>query len=156
MTTSDVIQLLAVLAAVAASLIALYISARDRRTQIDLARKEREQARLSIELEYAIRLSTNRNMGGSADPAESKRLGAEAMALALVVGQRWVPQQYHFLTEGKSIDELRDTFDNPESPEWVKWRNEAAAGVLSIVEALHSGSPGPATQRPMDDGKPTG
>jgi len=138
MSTSDVIQLLAVLAAVAASIIALFISAKDRRTQIDLARQDRDHARLVTELEYAVRLSTNRNMGGSTDPAETKRLGAEAMALALVVGRRWVPQQYDYLTEGKSIDELRATFDNPESPEWVKWRNEAAAGVLSIVEAMHT------------------
>lgn len=142
-TTGDVIQLLAVLAAVGASIVALRISARDRRTQIELAHRDRTQARLATELEYAIRLSTNRNMGGSTDPAETKRLGAEAMALALVVGRRWVPEQYDYLTEGKSIEQLRATSDNPESPEWVKWRNEAAAGVLAIVEEMYSNSQAP-------------
>jgi hypothetical protein len=141
MTVSDYIQLAAVLAAVGASIVALVISASDRRTQIELAQRERAQARLATELEYAVRLSANRNMGGSSDPAETKRLGAEAMALAVVVGRRWVPNQYDYLTEGKTMDELRATFDNEESPDWVKWRNEAAAAVQAIVDEMYANTP---------------
>lgn len=147
MTPSDLFQLAAVVAAVGASIIALFIAGRDRRTQIDLAARERAQARLATELEYAVRLSANRNMGPLTDPAESKRLGAEAMALAVVVGHRWVPKQYDYVTEGKSMDELRATFDNDESPDWVKWRNEAAAGVQAIMEEMYANTPPAGEQR---------
>lgn len=125
---------MAVLAAVIASITALSISVADRRLQMRLAHHDRAQARLATELEYAVRLSTNRNMGGSTDPAETKRLGAEAMALAIVVGQRWVPNQYNYVTEGKTPEEPREIFENAESPDWVKWRNEAAAGVQRELE----------------------
>lgn len=146
MTTSDVIQLAAVLVAVAASVIALVIATVDRKTQLRIAEKDRAQARLAVELEYAVRLSANRNMGGSTDPAESKRLGAEAMALAVAVGKRWVPRQYDYVMEGRTPDEIIAIFDNPESPQWVKWRNEAAVGVQAIVDEMYSAAPATTTE----------
>lgn len=132
------IQLIAVLVAVAASIIALLIATVDRKTQLRIADKDRAQARLAVELEYAVRLSANRNMGGSSDPAESKRLGAEAMALAVVVGRRWVPRQYDYVMEGRTPAEIQAAFDNPASPDWVKWRNEAAVGVQAIVDEMYA------------------
>ncbi len=141
MTTSDVIQIVAVLVAVAASVVALIIATLDRKTQMRIAEKDRAQARLAVELEYAVRLSTNRNMGGSTDPAETKRLGAEAMALAVVVGKRWVPRQYDYVTEGRTPEQIAAMFDNEESPQWVKWRNEAAVGVQAIVDEMYATAP---------------
>lgn len=141
MTTSDVIQIVAVLVAVAASVVALVIATLDRKTQMRIAEKDRAQARLAVELEYAVRLSTNRNMGGSTDPAETKRLGAEAMALAVVVGKRWVPRQYDYVTEGRTPEQIAAMFDNEESPQWVKWRNEAAVGVQAIVDEMYATAP---------------
>jgi len=88
MSISDWIQLAAVVAAVGASITALLIATRDRQVQRDPARKDREQARLALEIEHAIRLSHNLNHGGSTDPSETNRLGAEAMALAGVLGER--------------------------------------------------------------------
>lgn len=141
MTTSDVIQIVAVLVAVAASVVALVIATLDRKTQMRIAEKDRAQARLAVELEYAVRLSTNRNMGGSTDPAETRRLGAEAMALAVVVGKRWVPRQYDYVTEGRTPEQIAAMFDNDESPQWVKWRNEAAVGVQAIVDEMYATAP---------------
>lgn len=90
-TIGDAIQLLAVLAAVGASITALVIATKDLRTQLAIAEADRGQSRLAIELDYAIRLSAHRNMGGSTDDGERKRLSSEALALAGVVGERWVP-----------------------------------------------------------------
>ncbi|WJL95869.1 hypothetical protein QSU92_01180 [Microbacterium sp. ET2] len=149
MTISDVIQLAAVLVAVAASVIALVIATVDRKTQLRIAEKDRAQARLAVELEYAVRLSANRNMGGSADPAESKRLGAEALALAVVVGKRWVPRQYDHVMDGRTPEEIAAMFDNDESPQWVKWRNEAAVAVQAIVDEMYETSP---RHRPAGNG----
>lgn len=141
MSVSDVIQLAAVLVAVVASVVALVIATADRKTQLRIAKRDRAQARLAVELEYAVRLSANRNMGGSSDPAESKQLGAEAMALAVVVGRRWVPRQYDHIMEGRTPEEIITMFENPESPNWVKWRNEAAVGVQAIVDEMYKNTP---------------
>lgn len=141
MTIGDVIQLLAVFAAVGASIIALVIATKDRRTQLAIAEADREQSRLAIELEYAIRLSANRNMGGSTDDGERKRLGSEALALAGVVGERWVPRQYDRAMDFKSPEQLRAMLGDPDetTPRWVKDKIEAGLAVQAIVAALRAG-----------------
>lgn len=140
MTVSDWIQVVAVLAALAASVVALVIATMDRKVQLQIALRDREQARLAIELEYAVRLSANRNMGGSTDPAEVKRLGAEAMALVGVVGERWVPRQWRYVMEDRTVEQLEADIDDEsiEMPEWVQWRNEATVAVQSIVAAMNN------------------
>lgn len=140
LSPTDWIQIVAVLVAVAAAVSALVIATVDRRTQLRIARKQATLSRLSIELEYAVRLSTNRNMGGSSDPAESKRLGAEALALASVVGPRWVPTQYQKAVNGKSPEELRASLsdEDSETPQWVKWKIESGLAVQAIVDEMHS------------------
>lgn len=139
MTTSDWIQLGAVLAAVAASMVALAIATIDRRTQLRIAERDRAQSRLALELEYAIRLSANLNMGGSPDPAESKRLGAEAMALVGAVGERWVPRHYAEVMDGRTIEELETAIDEKtgDMPRWVQMRNEATIAVQSIFAEIY-------------------
>ena len=101
-----------------------------------------EQARLALELEYAIRLSENLNHGGSADRAESRALGAEAMALGALLGER-VPRYYAHLMEGRSVGELAGMPEESqeEMEEWVQWRNEATVAVQRIAAQLrqHSG-----------------
>lgn len=71
MTTSDVIQISAVLAAVAASIVALVVSALDRRNERRIADADRasalRHAHLMFELEAVTRLSRNLNRGGSTD-----------------------------------------------------------------------------------------
>ncbi|MFG6445596.1 hypothetical protein ACFXQA_10030 [Microbacterium sp. P07] len=150
MTFTDALQLAAVLVAVAASIVALVIATVDRKTQLRIAEKDRAQARLAVELEYAVRLSTNRNMGGSTDRGDAQRLGAEAMALAVVVGRRWVPRQYDDVMDGLTPAELAELLDAPDGPDWVKWRNEAALGVQAIVDEMYSTSP--ASKKDAPDG----
>jgi hypothetical protein len=143
MTLSDLIQLVAVLAAVGASIVALVIASRDRKTQLQIAKQARNLDRLSVELQYAIRLSANRNMGGSSDPAESKRLGSEALALAGVVGQRWVPRLYSRSMNYRSTEELRERLeddDQQRTPRWVKDKIEAGLAVQAIIAEMYGTS----------------
>lgn len=138
MTIGDWIQVAAVLAAVGASSTALRIATKDRHEQRELARRDREQTRLALELDYALRLSENLNHGGSTDPTETKRLGAEAMALGGVLGEQWVPIYYRHLMDGRSVAELEALPAQPDSemPDWVAWRNEATVAVQRIGERL--------------------
>jgi hypothetical protein len=139
MTTGDWIQLIAALAAVSAAVSALWIAHKDRRTQMEIAKRDRELARLSTELEYAVRLSANRNMGGSQDSAESKRLGAEALALAAVVGRRWVPTQFEHATSGLTAGEMAAKLSDDEkvTPQWVKWKIESGLAVQRIIDEMY-------------------
>lgn len=138
MTLSDFIQLLAILVAVGASVVAIVIATQDRKTQLRIALQDREQARLALELEYAIRLSANRNMGGSTDPAETKRLGAEAMALVGVVGERWVPQQYEHIMDGHTPETLAAAHAGDDTPQWKQWRTESTLAVQRIVAEIYA------------------
>ncbi|MBP5801329.1 hypothetical protein J2D78_04450 [Microbacterium maritypicum] len=139
MTIGDWVQVVAVLAAISASLVALRIATTDRRTQREIARSDREHARLILELEYALRLSENLNHGGSTDPAETKRLGAEAMALAAVLGERWVPHYYTHLMDGRTVDQIAEAVETKADhmPEWVQWRNEATVAAQRIAARLN-------------------
>ena len=134
---SDVIQLIAVLAAVGASIVAIGIATQDRKTQLRIAEEARRQSRLELELEYAIRLSANRNMGGSEDNAESKRLGAESMALVSVLGEKWVPNQYAYVMEGHTPESLMEEHFGSDTPNWIRWRTESAVAVQRIMEELY-------------------
>lgn len=138
-TVTDWVQIAAVLVAVGAAVSALVIATVDRKTQLRIARHQAMLSRLSIELEYAVRLAANRAHGGSTDPMEVKRLGAEAMALTSVVGKRWAPLQYERTTDGKTPDELRVMLSEDEAtaPQWFKDRLEAGLAVQAIVDALH-------------------
>lgn len=138
-TVGDWIQLAAVLVGVGASIVALVIATLDRRTQLQIARASSEQNRLALELEYAIRLSANRNRGGSTDPEESKRLGAEAMALVGVIGPRWVPIQYQHAMAGMTPDQIAAKHaGDPETPEWMKWRTESTVAVQAIMDQMYA------------------
>mgnify|MGYP006891164618 CR=1 FL=1 len=67
-------------------------------------------------------------------------MGAEALALAGVVGERWVPRQFSDAMDGKSSSELAAMLDDPESetPEWVKHKIEAGLAVQQIVAAFYA------------------
>lgn len=140
MTLSDWIQLAAVLVALAASITALVIATQDRRTQLAIAREARAHDRLSLELEYAVRMSANRNRGGSTDALERAQLSAEALALAGVVGPRWAPRQYARAMNYKTPEQLRERLSDPDemrSPRWVKDKIEAGLAVQSIMAEMY-------------------
>lgn len=133
------VQAIAVIVAVVASVVALVIASQDRKALLGIAQRDREHERLRTELEYAVRLATNRNMGGSTDSATSHRLGAEALALATVVGARWVPRQFKRATEDKAPEELLGMLQNSESetPRWVKDKIETAIALQQIMDEMY-------------------
>lgn len=145
MTVSDGIQILIAIVAVGASVVALIIANKDRKTQMRIARQNREHSRLLLELEYAIKLSANRNRGGSTDELERKQMGAEALALAAVIGENWVPRQWKDATGGQSLDEMRAILDagpTKEHPEWVLRKIESMLAVRAILDRLYGDDEG--------------
>lgn len=140
MTPSDWIQILIAIVAVGASVVALIIANKDRKTQMRIARLNRDHSRLLLELEYAIRLSANRNHGGSTDPQERKKLGAESLAFAAVIGEKWVPRQWERATDGRTLEEMRALLaggPTKEQPEWVLDKIESALAIRAILDRLY-------------------
>lgn len=140
MTTSDWIQVVIAAVAVGASIVALVIANKDRKTQMYIARQNREHSRLLTELEYAVKLAANRNHGGSTDKLVREKLGAEALAFTGVVGAEWVPRQWEHATGGRSIEEMRELLEKgptPEQPDWVLNKIESALAVRAILDRLY-------------------
>ncbi|WP_349426854.1 hypothetical protein [Microbacterium sp. LWS13-1.2] len=139
MTVGDWIQVGVGVVALVAAIVALAVGLIDRRTQLHIARRSLEHDRLKLELEYAVRLATNNNRGGSTDPLERAQLGAEALALTTVVGPRWVPRQWERVTNGKTLEEMAAKLDAPEDeiPRWVKDKNETGLAIRAILAELY-------------------
>ena len=140
MDTSDIIQVIAVVVALGASGCALYIASKDRRTQLRIARSEQRRSVLALELAYALRLAENRARGGSTDPNETQRLGAEASALVSVVGSRWVPNQYQYAMDGHTPESLAAYHAEEDTPDWVRNRTEALLAVQRIIDEINQGT----------------
>lgn len=135
-----VVQAVAVVVALVASVSALVMSTRDRAALLAISKRDREHDRLRTELDYAVRLSTNRNMGGSSDPAERARLGSEALALANVVGERWVPRQFERAMNYSTPEELAAMLEEGttnDRPQWVQDKIESGVAVQRILDELY-------------------
>ncbi len=138
MTTSDLIQLAAVLAAVVAAIIALIISWLDRRNARRIADADRASAlrhsHLMFELEALTRLTQNLNRGGSSDDLERAQMGAEALTLVGVLSPDRIPE----LWERKvgSDDRLRAAFADPEMPEYKKEALEAQLAISAVLREI--------------------
>src|SRR4051812_17244191 len=92
LTTSDIIQIAVVIAAVGSSIVALVIAAKDRRAAAIEASRERKFQSLRAELDLALRLLKNTTRGGSTDDIERAQLGAEQMALVGLLGEKRIPR----------------------------------------------------------------
>ncbi|PKQ18336.1 MAG: hypothetical protein CVT68_03950 [Actinobacteria bacterium HGW-Actinobacteria-8] len=138
MTTSDAIQLVTAVAAVGAAVVALEISAKDRRNAIEVSRADRQEATkrqvLLLRLEAAIRLEENAARGGSTDPAESSRMGAEALSLVAALGPKYVPDQWQRRI-GVAGD-LEEALTDATLPEMVKMQIEAGLAIDKIEAEL--------------------
>jgi hypothetical protein len=134
-TLSDIIQTAAVLAAVAAAIIALYISAKDRQNSRDIAAEDRRealrQAHLMFELDALSRLSENMNRGGSSDPKEASRMGAEALTLTGLVAPERIPELW---SEKIGDDEKLRAFEA--DPNMPKFKRDALEVQLAISAVL--------------------
>ncbi|CAN5380292.1 hypothetical protein BH09ACT6_BH09ACT6_18650 [soil metagenome] len=138
MTLSDIIQTAAVVAAVGAAIVALVISAKDRQTARDIAVDDRRealrQAHLMFELDALGRLAENRNRGGSADPQESSKLGAEALTLVGLIGPERIPAQWEH-AQGDD-GRLRKAWSDPAMPDFKKNAIETQLAVNTVLREI--------------------
>lgn len=140
MSASDLIQVAAVLAAVFAAIVALVISALDRRNTRQIADADRasslRHAHLMFELEALTRLSENLNRGGSSDREEVARMGAEALTLVGVLSPERVPE----LWERKvgDDDRLQAVFADPDMPDYKKDAIEAQFGINAVLRDIRN------------------
>src|SRR5450756_483483 len=97
-TLSLWIQTLVAVAAVAAAIVALVVSAKDRENARQIAAEDRraalEHAKLMFDLDVLLRLSENFERAGHVDKEVAKDMGAEARALLNVLGPERLPQAW--------------------------------------------------------------
>lgn len=126
------------LAAVAAAIVALIISALDRRNAREIAAADRantlRQAHLMFELETLTRLAENLNRGGSTDRSESARMGSEALTLVGALSPARLPK----LWEEKvgSDERLRAAMADPEMPTHKKDALETQLAISAVLEEI--------------------
>lgn len=127
-----VVQTATVLAAVGGLFVALRIAGDDRREARRIAEEDRATARREAErrhrLDLLLRLSANFEQGGSTDPAERHRMGAEAGALITALGPEVLPEL--FAGRG-SIDEAQKQLDSVSVEDW-DWRHKADAVAIAL------------------------
>ncbi len=139
MTNADLtlwVQAIAVVVAVLASIVALFVSWRDRVAVRTIAAEDRratlEQAKLMFDLDALLRLLKNRNRGGSNDAMERGQLGAEALTLVGMLGSDLLPRQWAKQVDADD-DKLRLLYDDPTFPEWKK---DAAETQIALNQTL--------------------
>ncbi|WP_061016684.1 hypothetical protein [Microbacterium sp. CCH5-D1] len=144
---SNIIQILVLVAAVGAAIVALVVSAKDRKNAQRIAEGDRaaaaelaaqdrreglRQAHLMFELEALTKLLENLNRGGSTDPLETRRMGAEALTLIGALGSDRLPHQWE--RRVGDDERLEAAYEDPEMPEYKK---DALEGQLAVNAVLH-------------------
>lgn len=104
------VQVAAVVAAVLASIVALAVSAMDRRNSRRIADEDRraalKQAHLMFELQALVKLSQNLSRGGHSDPNIVQDMAAERAALVGALGPERIPRNWGTHVE-ETPEELR-------------------------------------------------
>jgi hypothetical protein len=133
------IQVAAVVVAVAASIVALVISFLDRRNAKTIAADDRTDAlasaKLMFELEQLLRLLENNNRGGTTDPLERSRMGAEALTLIGLLGQDRVPRQWTRRV-GRDDDGLGELLVDDDMPDFKKDAIETQLALNAVVNEI--------------------
>ena len=142
MDTNEVtlwVQAGAVVVAVAASVVALVVSALDRRNSSRIAAEDRraalEHGQLMFEQEALLRLLQNLRRGGHSDTTVSKDMGAEAGALISVVGPERLPRNWAKRV-AQTDDELLAYVDDEEQPEWQRRAVEAHIALNDVTREI--------------------
>lgn len=135
---SIVVQTLASIAALLAAGAALWVSRKERENTRKIAAADRADAarrdKLMFELAQLLRLLENLARGGSSDPAETKRMGSEAIAIIGTLGPDRLPTLWKKRIIGE--DHLRDHLEDPEYPEWKRDTFEVQFAVNEIAEEI--------------------
>lgn len=141
MAAESFIQVVAVIVTAATAIVALLIASMDRRNAIKIAEDDRriaiDQARLLAELEAAVRLSVLEARGGHTDPAVSRDMGAETLALTAMLGSERVPEMWKRRV-AKSDEELRAFIADETEPQFLRDAVEADRAVHGILDDLRS------------------
>jgi len=139
MTLADFIQVLVVVTAAGASIVALVIASKDRKHAAAIAAADRhasaEQARLLVELEAAKRLSILEARGGHTDPVIVKDMGAETLALIALLGPERVPNMWNRRV-AKCDDELRAFITDETKEQFLRDAVEAERAVYDVLRDL--------------------
>lgn len=133
------VQVAAVLAAVGAAIVALVVSALDRRNSRRIAEEDRRaalrHAHLMFELEALLRLTQNLTRGGHSDKTISRDMGAEASALVGALGAERVPRSWKALVN-KTPEEIDATVEDAETPDWLKKSIESHLALTAVAEEI--------------------
>lgn len=127
------IQSVVALAAIIAAVVALVIGALDRRNARAIAAEDRK-ASLMFDLEVLSRLLENLNRRGSSDPAESKRMGAEALTLIGLLGPDLLPTQWNHRVGDEA--KLRELLADDDFPEWKRNAIEVQVAVNTVLAKI--------------------
>lgn len=134
------VQVGAVLVAVGASVVALIVSALDRRNARKIAAADRRtallQGKLMFELEMLTRLSQNLRRGGHVDTNVSKDMGAEAGALIGAIGEERLPKNWDKRV-AQTKEELREYVADETQEDWQRRAVEAQLALMAVSEELH-------------------
>lgn len=136
-----IVQVAAVVAAVGASIVALIISALDRRNAWKIAAKDRKdslrQAQLLFEQEVLLRLLQNARRGGSTDKLERNQLGAEAAALIGLLGPERLPMNWEGRV-GQNEEELRAFLIDTSKKEFLRRAVEVQLALNSTTAEIRA------------------
>ncbi|MFS0852539.1 hypothetical protein [Microbacterium sp. 179-I 3D4 NHS] len=146
------IQVLVVIAAIGAAIVALVVSSKDRRNAQKIAEGDRaaaaevaaadrrealRQAHLMFELETLSRLLENLNRGGSSDRQESSKMGAEALTLIGLLGRDRIP---HLWDQRAGDDaKLRASLEDPKMPDYKKEAIRVQLAVNAVRDEISDG-----------------
>lgn len=135
------VQVAAVAVAVGASIVALTISALDRRNAWKIAAKDRKdslrQAQLLFEQDVLLRLLENERRGGSADKLERDQLGAEAAALIGLLGPDRLPMNWQGRV-GQNEEELRAFLIDTSKQEFLRRAVEVQLALNSTTAEIRA------------------
>lgn len=144
MDTNEVtlwVQAGAVVVAVAASVVALVVSALDRRNSRRIAAEDRraalEHGQLMFEQEALLRLLQNLRRGRHSDTAVSRDMGAEAGALISALGPGRLPHSWAKRV-AQTDDELFAYIDDEEQPEWQRRAVEAHIALNDVTREIRA------------------
>lgn len=88
-----------------------------------------------FDLEQLLRLLENGNRGGSTDPLERDRLGAEALSLIGLLGPELLPTQWARRVEHDE-EGMRKVMEDPQMPEFKKDAIETYLAVDATVRRI--------------------
>ena len=142
MTTGEItlwIQAVVVVVAVAASVVALIVSWRDRVASRKIAAEDRcaalERAKLMFDLDVLLKLLEKNNRGGSTDRAEASRMGAEALTFVGMIGPELLPRQWARGIE-RDDEGLRALLVEEGVPEFVQDAIESQLAINAVLRRI--------------------